>query len=111
MDAVKFIEERRRMFEATGKHPPTLAKHISAEELVREVEKWSAEHPCKTRQIVFLEQHHNAPLDNNGILQIRPCHIDKNFIHSKGANYCNPPCEICRRNYWSKEAGNENWLF
>lgn len=30
MDAVKFIEERRRMYRATGKHAPTLAEWIPA---------------------------------------------------------------------------------
>ena len=44
MDAVKFIEERRRMYKVTGKHSPTLAGWIPAEdvelydELKREVE-------------------------------------------------------------------------
>lgn len=115
MDTVKFIEERRRMCNychgcnaCPGKEGVELcvfsiSSGISAKEQVAIVEKWSAEHPRKTRQSVFLEQYPYAPLDNNGILQIRPCYIDKNFIYSKGANYCNTPCEICRRDYWSDE--------
>lgn len=50
MDAVKFIEERRRMYKVTGKHSPTLAEWVSAEDVVKEVEEWAAAHPTKTRQ-------------------------------------------------------------
>lgn len=115
MNAIKFIEERNRMCNychgcnaCPGKEGVELcvfsvSSGISAKEQVAIVEKWSAEHPRKTRQSVFLEQYPDAHLDNNGILQIIPCYIDKNFIHSKGANYCNAHCEICRRNYWSEE--------
>ena len=39
MDAVKFIEERRRMYKVTGKHSPTLAGWIPAEDVVKEVEE------------------------------------------------------------------------
>ena len=63
MDAVKFIEERRRMYKVTGKHSPTLAGWIPAEDVVKEVEEWSAAHPRKTRQSVFLEQWPEAELD------------------------------------------------
>lgn len=122
MDAVEFIEERRRMCKAYYEAGDDVCSNCpakweqcdtisvlkgengeNADTIVAIVEKWSAEHPRKTRQSVFLEQYPDAHLDNNGILQIIPCYIDKNFIHSKGANYCNAHCEICRRNYWSEE--------
>lgn len=48
MDAVKFIEEHRRMYKVTGKHLPTLAEGIPAEDVVKEVEEWAAAHPRKT---------------------------------------------------------------
>lgn len=38
MDAVKFIEEHRRMYKVTGKNSPTLAGGIPAEDVVKEVE-------------------------------------------------------------------------
>ena len=38
MDAVKFIEEHRRMYKVAGKHLPTLAEGIPAEDVV-EAEK------------------------------------------------------------------------
>lgn len=53
MDAVKFIEEHRRMYKVTGKHLPTLAGGIPAEDVVKEVEEWAAAHPRKTRKSVF----------------------------------------------------------
>ena len=57
MDAVKFIEEHRRMYKVTGKHLPTLSEGIPAEDVVKEVEEWAAAHPRKTRKSVFLEQY------------------------------------------------------
>lgn len=53
MDAVKFIEEHRRMYKVTGKHLPTLAEGIPAEDVVKEVEEWAAAHPRKTRKACF----------------------------------------------------------
>lgn len=115
MDAIEFIEERCRMCNfyhdcnaCPGKEDTefcvfNVGSGVSAKEQVAIVEKWAVEHSRKTRQSVFLEQYPDAPLDNDGILQIRPCYIDKNFIYSKGANYCNTPCEICTRNYWSED--------
>lgn len=72
MDAVKFIEERRRMYRTTGKHAPTLAEWIPAEDVVKEVEKWAAAHPRKTRQNVFLEQYPDASFDDRGVLRVCP---------------------------------------
>lgn len=58
MDAVKFVKERRRMFDVTGEYPKynLFSLTISAENVVKEVEEWSAAHPCKTRQSVFLDE-------------------------------------------------------
>ena len=67
MDAVKFVKEHLRMcanFDACGDCPayktdfctdPTEeCSQESAEEIVELVEEWSAAHPQKTRQNVFL---------------------------------------------------------
>lgn len=64
MDAVKFIKERNRMCRSFGwscggcpADKNTCCDPFEwREELVTIVEKWSAEHPRKTRQDVFLEQ-------------------------------------------------------
>lgn len=115
MDTVKFIEERRRMCNyhhgcnaCPGKEGVELCVFSvgsgrSAKEQVAIVEKWSAEHPRKTRQSVFLEQYPNSLIDDEGILEINPCHINKNFNRFFSKNYCETSCIICRRNYWSKE--------
>ena len=68
MDAVKFIEEHRRMYKVAGKHLPTLAEGIPAEDVVKEVEEWSAAHPRKTRQDVFLEQWPETYIRGDGYL-------------------------------------------
>ena len=75
MDAVKFIEERRRMYRVTGKHAPTLAEWIPAEDVVKEVEAWSAAHPRKTRQSVFLAQYPEGEIVQNGCVLT----VEKNF--------------------------------
>lgn len=80
MDAVKFIEEHRRMYKVTGKHLPTLAGGIPAEDVVKEVEEWSAAHPRKTRQSVFLEQWPNCMIDSNGVVGICPRNVDNKCI-------------------------------
>lgn len=72
MDAVKFIEEHRKMYKVTGKHLPTLAEGIPAEDIVKEVEEWSAAHPRKTRQSVFLEQYPEALVLDGGTLSACP---------------------------------------
>lgn len=105
MDAVKFIEERRRMYRVTGKHAPTLAEWIPAEDVVKEVEAWSAAHPRRTRQSVFLEHYPNAPRDRNKLLTACPkcldadvsC-VDKNATVGKFKS-----CDVCRREFWGQE--------
>lgn len=104
MDAVEFIEEHRRMYKVTGKHLPTLAEGIPAEDVVKEVEEWSAAHPRKTRQSVFLEQWPNARVDKDGIIFICPVDIAKNQRDEYGV--CANPiknCPKCRREFWMQE--------
>lgn len=108
MDAVKFIEEHRRMYKVTGKHLPTLAEGIPAEDVVKEVEEWSAAHPRKTRQSVFLEQWPEARIDKStGVLTICPAELTKECRDDRGAcgaysiETC--VCEPCRREFWMQE--------
>lgn len=106
MDAVKFIEEHRRMYKVTGKHLPTLAEGIPAEDVVKEVEEWSAAHHRKTRQDVFLEHYPDAQRDNDNLLTACPkcvdanvsCVIDKNATVKKLKR-----CDGCRREFWMQE--------
>lgn len=72
MDAVKFIEERKRLCSmnpfcsecpARGKDnwcKLMIHSEEEAEKQVELIEKWSAEHTKNTQQDVFLEQHHKA---------------------------------------------------
>lgn len=101
MDAVKFIKERDRMYEVEKRAPSLSYRHEkSAEEIVREVEEWSAAHPRKTRQSVFLEQYPNARVIK-GIVDIWPCEVEKDM---QVVIYCNSrSCADCRREFWTQE--------
>ena len=104
MDAVKFIKERRRMYKVTGKHSPTLAGWIPAEDVVKEVEEWSAAHPHKTRQSVFLEQYPEAEIDANGLLTVCPAPIfHSHRLNGGGCRNVHKSCEVCRREFWMQE--------
>ena len=103
MDAVKFIEERRRMYKVTGKHSPTLAGWIPAEDVVKEVEEWSAAHPRKTRQSVFLEQYPCAKIDSQGVLYACPADVYGNNACPKNKEDAPIICHDCRREFWMRE--------
>ena len=104
MDAVKFIEERRRIYKVTGKHSPTLAEGIPAEDVVKEVEEWSAAHPRRTRKSVFLEQYPEALVFDGGTLSACPALFSSEYRDAYGG--CESPygsCAECRREYWMQE--------
>lgn len=119
MDAIEFIKERNRMCKAYYEAGDDVCSNCpakweqcntisslmgeNADTVVAIVEKWSAEHPRKTRQGEFLKQHPNASLDEDGILRILPCYIDKNFEYSTHGCSILVSCTTCTRNYWSKE--------
>lgn len=50
MDAVKFVEERRRMYTLGCIKKGIKDYNTKAEAVVAEVEAWAAAHPRKTRQ-------------------------------------------------------------
>ena len=103
MDAVEFIKERDRMFRVAGQAPSLSYRHEkSAEEIVREVERWSAAHPRKTRQSVFLEQYPEAEIDERGDLMLCPRRISVDF-RSRYANCTKKMCSDCRREFWMQE--------
>lgn len=65
--------------------------------VIDNVEKWSKEHPKKTRQSVFLEQHPNARMGIDGTLTACPQAIDTTVdCHA----YVN--CDDCCREYWGE---------
>lgn len=105
MDAVKFVEERRRMFAVTGENPKYSLFNIStcAEDVVKEVEEWSVAHPRKTRQSAFLEHYPEARLDEYGVLRFCPSDISAAHRDSGGCGYPEQRCTDCRRKFWMQE--------
>ena len=104
MHAVKFIEEHRRMYKVAGKHLPTLADGIPAEDVVKEVEEWSAAHPRKTRQDVFLEQWPETYIRGDGYLDV--CPLEVSAAHRDADGGCaiyDRLCPDCRREFWMQE--------
>ena len=97
MDAVKFLEERKRMFKE-GSLMPCLDGDIgyNSKEAVKIVEEWSAAHPRKTRQSKFLEQYPDAETRSNGVLDIKPCSIEKSMV-------CCMCCPDCYEDFWLQE--------
>lgn len=119
MDAIEFIRERNRMcatytpkrcegcpadnYGGCGVTCIMIGK-IDAERLVPIVEKWSSEHPRKTRQSVFLEQYPDTIIDSYGVLGFCPTSISAAHRDSNGA--CKDPerlCRECRKEFWSQE--------
>lgn len=112
MDAVKFIKERERMCDSdkcincplykennlAGVSCELFEKH-NPEVTVEIVEKWSKEHPVKTRQSEFLKMFPDVELEDN-IIKILPCEIN-----TKIKDECDRlrPCYGCRKKYWLSE--------
>lgn len=74
------------------------------EKTVAVVEKWSREHPRKTRQSVFLEQYPEAQIDDNDVLSVWPAVISPS--HRKDGGGClniHKVCADCRREFWMQE--------
>ena len=121
MDAVKFIEERKRMCKSFGDgctgcpasdacgccavdQAVDQASTLDAAAQIAIVEEWSAAHPRKTRQSVFLEKYPETAIDAYGIIQICPVVISSTHRDSNGD--CEDPekiCVDCRREFWTQE--------
>ena len=115
MDALGFLKERKRMCTSyctcTGcpleEAKCTLGSSASVEEyerIIATVERWSKEHPRKTRQSVFLEQYPEAAIDENGVVGLCPGAISAAHRDSNGeCNYPERMCIDCRREFWMQE--------
>lgn len=105
MDAVKFLEERKRMFK-NGNPVPGLDIDITynTEKVVKIVEEWSAAHPRKTRQSVFLEHYPEARISTHGVLLVCPCPISASHRNAGGGcATIDRRCDDCRKEYWMQE--------
>ena len=111
MDTIKFIKESKRMcdsfnscnecpaFDSFGPCKILSCNKYSAEEKLSIVEKWSKDHPAKTRQSVFLEQYPNAKRDCQDILCVCPAEIFGDTVCQEGHALC---CD-CRHKFWMQE--------
>lgn len=103
MDAVKFLQERNRMYESGAATPSIgLEDDYNPVNAVKIVEEWSAAHPRKTRQSVFLEQWPNARPADDGVLTFCPKRFD---FHISCLAECHSlkKCSDCRREFWMQE--------
>lgn len=105
MDAVKFLQERKRMYESGAPTPGIrLENDYDPVRAVEVVEKWAAEHPRKTRQSVFLEQYPEAKLDGGNCLELCPCTISAARRDEYGrCAMVDTKCFVCRREFWMQE--------
>lgn len=119
MDAVKFIEERNRMCKSFNygcgcqRCPAcdddlccaiSVMSTLDATDQVAIVEEWSAAHPCKTRQSVFLERYPETVIDQYGVIRLCPVNISAAFRDSNGdCAVAELMCENCRRKFWMQE--------
>lgn len=102
MDAVKFLQERNRMYESGAATPGIgLEDDYDPVIAVKVVEEWSAAHPRKTRQSVFLEQYPQADIDNTGLLILCPKRISADIRVT--ADCLRQRCSDCRREFWMQE--------
>ena len=116
MDAVKFVKEYLRMCTKVDDCedcpvyktdfctvPAKERSQESAEEIVELVEEWSAAHPRKTRQSVFLEQYPNARIDSQAVIYVCPADAYGDKVCPKNEENAHMPCRDCRRNFWLQE--------
>ena len=101
MDAVKFLQERNRMFLSGGATPSIgLEDDFDPVAVVEIVEKWSEQHPRRTRQSVFLEQWPNCTINDDGVVGMCPRNVDKMYVcHLSRSTLCID----CRREFWMQE--------
>lgn len=101
MDAVMFLQERSRMYKSGAVTPGYDYDPVVA---VKVVERWSAAHPRKTRQSVFLEQYPEASIGEHGVLLVCPCPISASHRNALGGcATIGRGCDDCRKEYWLQE--------
>lgn len=81
---------------------------LEPKEQIAMVEKWSKEHPRKTRQDVFLEQYPEAQLDAYGVLRICPVNISAEYRDKSGeCLLLYSDCRDCRKDFWMAEVEDD----
>ena len=116
MDAVKFIKERTRlcqMYEGCGSCPAchascgcifSVTNGATPEEQSEFMEAWSAAHPRKKRQSIFLEQYPEVSIGDDGVLRVCPFLIDASYRNNDGScKSVQRQCSDCRKEFWGQE--------
>ena len=116
MEALEFLKERKRMCRSFGgsctgcpceKVRCVINAHVSDDDykrIVAAVEEWSAAHPRKTRQSVFLEQRPEAQVRTGGVLSICPALISPAYRGDDGGcSDISKGCAVCCREFWMQE--------
>nr|DAI80055.1 MAG TPA: hypothetical protein [Caudoviricetes sp.] len=103
MDAVKFVEERRRMYTLGCIKKGINDYNTKAEDVVAEVEAWSALHPRKTRQSVFLKMFPHVRLNNKGQPWFCPRTLDTAYHPVGGCVLDVDICQRCKDKFWGQE--------
>lgn len=116
MDAIKFMKEKKRMCESYSACIESCPLKIpvyengftcirycfdNPEKAVEIVEKWSAEHPVKTRQSELLKMFPDARVNSDGVIDIDPCDLNKKLERECDRKYDN--CDDCYKDYWLSE--------
>lgn len=102
MDAVKFLQERDRMYKSGAATPGIgLEDDYDIESVVQIVERWSAEHPRKTRQSEFLKQWPNAIVEYEVLTICPKIVLGRENWMGKGCG--GVLCNDCRREFWLGE--------
>lgn len=117
MDAVRYLEETRRMCRffshvACVGCPALINRQncmfadvivnygTKTTDAVAIVEKWAKEHPIKTRNSEFLKHYPNA-INCEGVLSICPKWVDESYNPCNGCSKID--CDDCKEEYWMQE--------
>ena len=104
MDAVKFLQERKRMHESGAIAPSVmLGNNYDPVSAVKVVEEWASVHPRKTRQSVFLEQYPNARIDRQAVIYVCPADAYGDKVCPKNEENFHMRCCDCRHEFWGQE--------
>ena len=111
MDAIQFIKEKERMCKTCGSCllcparlddgcAVGLRSGVAPEQQINTVKEWTEQHPCKTRQSVFMEQWPDVYLDGNRVISVSPCTVSKEY---RDMDCDLRDCAECRKEFWLKE--------
>lgn len=117
MDAVKFIEERARMCNSfspncegcrVDEEKPVMSECClwmfeNPKRAIKVVEEWSAAHPRKTRQSIFLGNYPCARIDSQSVLYACPADVYGDNVCPKKKDAAPIICYDCRHEFWPQE--------